>query len=171
MGVEGLCRVQDYLNICPPPSQPGHLPWCTDLARLQHLHYDSHYVHLIRKRTERYITLGLTPRFSDIHIYFWHLKRTLYKRFIYATLGWIASWFCLRTFSSCCKQGLHFGVVLRLLTSVIALVAECGLESTEFSSCAAQAWLLHGKWHLPHPGITCLLLARWILNHWTPRKA
>ena len=103
MGVEGLCRVQDYLNICPPPSQPGHLPWCTDLARLQHLHYDSHYVHLIRKRTERYITLGLTPRFSDIHIYFWHLKRTLYKRFIYATLGWIASWFCLRTFSSCCK--------------------------------------------------------------------
>ena len=56
--------------------------------------------------------------------------------------------FCTRAFSSCGKWGPLFIVVRGPLTIAASLVAEHRL-----SSCGSQAYLLHGMWDLPRPGL------------------
>ena len=72
---------------------------------------------------------------------------------------------CVRAFSSCGERGLLLVVVHGLLIAVASLVAEhgllarglssCGLQALEhrLSSCGAWAYLLHGMWDLPRPGL------------------
>ena len=83
---------------------------------------------------------------------------------------------CAWAFSSCGEQGLLFVVVCGLLIAVASLVAEhrlqvrrlhqlwhagfssCGSQAIELrlSSCGARAYLLHGMWDLPGPGLELL---------------
>ena len=63
-------------------------------------------------------------------------------------------------FSSCGERGLHFVSVhgLLLLRSTgprRASFSSCGSRALErrLSSCGACAWLLHGMWDLPGPGL------------------
>ena len=72
---------------------------------------------------------------------------------------------CVPAFSNCSKWGLLFVVVRGLLTAVVSLVVEhglqahglqqCGTQALEhrLSSCGARAWLLRGMWDLPGQGI------------------
>ena len=56
-----------------------------------------------------------------------------------------------------------------LLIAEISLIAEHGLNS-----CGTWAWLLHGMWDFPGPGIEPVspaLAGRWIPNHCPPGKS
>ena len=79
---------------------------------------------------------------------------------------------CARAFSSCGEQGLLFVEAHRLLIAVAShcgaralgarasVVVACGLSSCglqalerRLSSCGTWAYLLHGMWDLPGPGL------------------
>ena len=61
--------------------------------------------------------------------------------------------FCVRAFSSCGKWGPLFIAVRRPFTVVASPVAEHRLQMRRLSSCGSRAWLLHGMWDLPRPGL------------------
>ena len=61
--------------------------------------------------------------------------------------------FCVRAFSSCGKWGPLFIVVRRPLTIAASRVAGHRLQTRRLSSCGSRAWLLHGMWDLPRPGL------------------
>ena len=80
---------------------------------------------------------------------------------------------CTQAFSSCSERGLLFVAVRGLLIAVASLVVKawalgvwasvvvvrglssCGSQALEcrFRSCGARAYLLHGMWDLPGPGL------------------
>ena len=66
----------------------------------------------------------------------------------------------VQAFSSCNKLGLFFIAVRGLLIAMASLVAEhgpcsCSLWALKhvLSCCGSQAWLPHGIWDPPGPGI------------------
>ena len=61
--------------------------------------------------------------------------------------------FCARAFSSCGKRGPLFIAVRWPLTIAASLVAEHRLQTRRLSSCGSRAYLLHGMWDLPRPGL------------------
>ena len=61
--------------------------------------------------------------------------------------------FCARAFSSCGKRGPLFIAVRGPLTIAASLVAEHRLQTCRLSNCGARAYLLHGMWDLPRPGL------------------
>ena len=95
------------------------------------------------------------------HIYFY----IYINLFIYLFLAELGLCCRARAFSSCGKRGLLFIEVCGLLTAVVSLVAEhglqarglssCGLRALErrLSSCGARTQLLRDTWDLPGPGL------------------
>ena len=61
--------------------------------------------------------------------------------------------FCARTFSSCGKRGPLFIAARGPLTIAASPVAEHRLQTRRLSSCGSRAYLLHGMWDLPRPGL------------------
>ena len=61
--------------------------------------------------------------------------------------------FCARAFSSCSKQEPLFITVRGPLTIAAPLVAEHRLQTRRLSSCGSWAYLLHGMWDPPRPGL------------------
>ena len=72
---------------------------------------------------------------------------------------------CVPAFSGCAELGLLSAVVHRLLTAMASHCSgfSCGLQALGPgpsvvaacgpSACGTQAWLPHGMWELPRPGI------------------
>ena len=72
---------------------------------------------------------------------------------------------CVPAFSGCAELGLLSAVVHRLLTAMASHCSgfSCGLQALGPgpsvvaaggpSACGTQAWLAHGMWELPRPGI------------------
>ena len=61
--------------------------------------------------------------------------------------------FCVRAFSSCCKQGPLFIAVRGPPTIAASLVAEHRLQTRRLSNCGSRAHLLRGMGDLPRPGL------------------
>ena len=78
---------------------------------------------------------------------------------------------CVGAFSSCSEQRLLFAVVHGLLTTVVSLAAECGLQARGLGSCGSQAKstgsivVVHGPscfrsmWGLSRSGVKLVYLA------------
>ena len=85
--------------------------------------------------------------------------------FIYFIFGWAGSLVLCGLFSSCREWGYSVVVVGGLLTAVASLwstgFSSCasGAPEHRLNSCGAQAYLLHGTWHLPGSGIKPLSLS------------
>ena len=111
-------------------------------------------------------------------------KKNLFY-FIYLFLVALGLCCCTRAFSSCGEWGLLFIAVHGLLTVVVSLVAEHGLQARQLSSCGtraldrglsscgARAQLLRGMWDLPGPGLkpVSLALAGRLLTTAPPEKS
>ena len=67
--------------------------------------------------------------------------------------------FCAKAFSSCGKRGPLFIAMRGPLTIAASLVAEHRLQTRRLSSCGSRAYLLHGMWDLPRPGLEPVSLA------------
>ena len=87
-----------------------------------------------------------------------------YFKFIYLFLATLGLCCCARAFSSCGEWRLLFVVVHGLLIAVASLVeprlqmrglGSCGSWALEhrLNSCGTWAWLLHGMWDPPGPGL------------------
>ena len=61
--------------------------------------------------------------------------------------------FCARAFSSFGKWGPLFIAVRGPLTIAASLVAEHRLQTRRLSNCGSWAYLLHGMWEPPRPGL------------------
>ena len=61
--------------------------------------------------------------------------------------------FCAKAFSSCSKWGPIFITVCGPLTIKASLVVEQRLQTHRLSSCGSQAYLAHGIWDPPRPGL------------------
>ena len=82
-------------------------------------------------------------------------KLCIYYLYFLAELGLCC---CAGAFPSYSEQGLFFVAVHRLI-AVLLLLWSMGFGHLGFSSCGAQAWMPHGMWNLPGPGIEPVSLA------------
>ena len=73
--------------------------------------------------------------------------------FIFIFLAVLGLRFCARAFSSCGKWGPLFIAVRGPPTVAASLVAEHRLQMCRLSNCGSRAYLLHGMWDLPSPGL------------------
>ena len=73
--------------------------------------------------------------------------------FIYLFLAVLGLHFCAWAFSSCGKQGPLFIAVRGPLTIAASPVAEHKFQTCRLSSCGSRAYLLHGTWDRPRPGL------------------
>ena len=107
-------------------------------------------------------------KYYTLTSYFWEIESlSIFKKDWFICFCFWLCWVSVATFSSCGEWGLLFIPAWGLLIAVASLVAECGLvvsahklsicslQALEcwLSSCGALAWLAHGMWDLPGPGV------------------